>query len=73
MTIIPQQRLLGWEEIGKLGDLERLRLVIEYMLDEDLMLKLERILSYGDFLVRATWNSILAEIVFQHPAPTVGF
>ena len=42
MAIIPQQTLFVWSEIENLGDLERLRLVIEYMPDEELMAKLER-------------------------------
>ena len=37
MAIIPQRRLFGWDQIEGLGDLERLRLVIEYMPDEVLM------------------------------------
>ena len=41
MAIIPQGRLFGWEEIEELGDLERLRLVIEHMPDEELMRELE--------------------------------
>jgi hypothetical protein len=70
MAIIPQQRLFGWEKIEKLGDLERLRLVVEYMPDEDLMRKLEEIRNNGrdDYPVRATWNSVLAGVVFQHPS-----
>jgi hypothetical protein len=39
MAIIPQQTLFVWNEIENLGDLERLRLVIEYMPDEELMKK----------------------------------
>jgi hypothetical protein len=42
MAIIPQLKLFGWEEIEELGDLERLRLVLEYMPDEELMQKLEK-------------------------------
>jgi hypothetical protein len=42
MAIVPQQTLFVWSEIENLGDLERLRLVIEYMPDEELMAKLER-------------------------------
>jgi transposase len=68
MAIIPQQRLFGWEEIEELGDLERLRLVLEYMPDEDLMEVLEQKRGNGrnDYPVRAIWNSILAGIVYQH-------
>lgn len=70
MAIIPQQRLFGWEEIEGLGDLDRLRLVRDYMPDEKLMLKLELERGWGrdDYPVRAVWNSVLAGIVFQHPS-----
>ena len=68
MAIIPQKRLFGWEEIEELGDLERLRLVLEHMPDEELMRILERERGRGRnrYPVRAVWNSILAGIVFQH-------
>ena len=68
MAIIPQLRLFSWNEIEELGDLERLRLVIEYMPDEELMRLLEKKRGKGrdDYPVRAMWNSVLAGIVFQH-------
>jgi len=68
MAIIPQQTLFVWSEIENLGDLERLRLVLEYMPDEELMQALEKERGKGrdDFPVRAMWNSILAGVVFQH-------
>lgn len=68
MAIIPQKPLFGWDEIEYLGDLERLRLVLEYMPDEELMRILGKIRYKGrdDYPVRAVWNSILAGIVFQH-------
>ena len=31
MAIIPQRQLFSWKEIEALGDLERLRLVLEYL------------------------------------------
>ena len=70
MAIIPQPRLFGWEEIEKLGDLERLLLVFRNLPDEKLMQQLERERGYGrdDYPVRAVWNSILAGIVYQHPS-----
>ncbi|MGH9341694.1 MAG: transposase, partial [Acidobacteriota bacterium] len=48
--------------------LDRLRLVIENLPDEDLMEKLEKQRGRGrdDYPVRAIWNSILAGVVFQH-------
>ncbi len=68
MAIIPQLRLFGWREIEELGDLERLRLVLEYMPDEKLMRQLEKERYKGrdDYPLRAMWNSVLAGIVFQH-------
>ena len=42
MAFIPQISMQLWDEIESLGDLERLRLVIEYIPDEDLMDTLER-------------------------------
>jgi len=68
MAIIPQLKLFEWNEIQTLGDLDRLRLVLEYMPDEELMVALERKRGKGrdDYPIRAMWNSVLAGIVFQH-------
>jgi len=68
MAIIPQLSLFSWKEIEEIGDLERLRLVIEYMPDEGLMRLLEKKRGKGrdDYPVRAMWNSMLAGVVFQH-------
>jgi len=41
MATIPQKQLFGWQEIQELGDLDRLRLVLDYLPDEPLMRKLE--------------------------------
>ena len=70
MAIIPQQTFFVWSEIENLGDLERLRLVLEYMPDERLMTHLEKIRKNGrdDYPVRAIWNSVIAGIVYQHPS-----
>lgn len=68
MAIIPQQELFSWEEIEDLGDLERLKLVMEYLPDEKLMRQMEKERGQGrdDYPVRAVWNSILAGVVFGH-------
>jgi hypothetical protein len=68
MAIIPQMSLFTWKEIEELGDLDRLRLVLEYIPDEELMKTLEKNRGKGrdDYPVRAMWNSVLAGIVFQH-------
>ncbi|WP_245543290.1 transposase [Kyrpidia tusciae] len=70
MAIIPQLELFSWEDIEPLGDLERLRLVLEHLPDEALMAHLEKSRGHGrdDYPVRAMWNSMLAGIVFQHPS-----
>ncbi|WP_445290577.1 hypothetical protein [Aeribacillus sp. FSL K6-2848] len=68
MAIIPQLSLFSWNEIEELGDLERLRLVLENMPDEAFMKKLEKERGKGrdEYPVRAMWNALLAGIVFQH-------
>src|SRR5690554_2283504 len=69
MAIIPQMSLFDYREIQSLGDLERLRLVIEYLPDEEFMKHLEKERGNGQdkYPIRAMWNSILAGIVFEHP------
>jgi transposase len=68
MATIPQRQLFRWQEIEELGDLDRLRLVLNHLPDEPLMEELERRRGYGrnDYPIRAVWNSVLAGIVFQH-------
>jgi hypothetical protein len=68
MAIISQQRLFVWKEIEELGDLERLKLVIETLPDDNLMriMEKERANGRNKYPVRAVWNSILAGVVFQH-------
>lgn len=70
MATIPQPLLFTWEEIAELGDLSRLKLLLESLPDEELMQKLEAARGNGrdDYPVRAMWNSLLAGIVFQHPS-----
>jgi hypothetical protein len=68
MAII-HQTLWGWEEEKReLGDLERLKIVLDSMPDEKLMRQLERERGKGrdDYPVRAMWNLILSGIVFEH-------
>lgn len=68
MAIIPQMRLFDYREVESLGDLERLRLVLEYLPDEEFMKHMENERGNGrdEYPVRAMWNSILAGIVFEH-------
>ena len=55
MAIIPQLELFSWEEIEPLGDLGPLRLSLEHLLDEALMVQLENSRGHGrdDYSVRA--------------------
>ena len=42
MAILPQKNLFDYQEIERLGNLERLRLVLRYLPDETLMKKTEK-------------------------------
>jgi len=68
MASIPQKSLFSWKEVEALGDLERLRLVLRWLPDEQLMQVLEEERGKGrnDYPVRAVWNSLLAGVVYQH-------
>jgi len=63
-----QKNLFNWQELEILGDLERLKLVLETLDDEPLMRKLEKERGKGrdDNPVRAMWNSVLAGVIYQH-------
>ena len=69
MAIVPQPQFFSWEDLQPLGDLERLQLVLETIPDEPLMRILEHDRGRGrnDYPIRAMWNSVLADVVFQHP------
>ena len=68
MAIIPRRSLFSWKNVESKSDLDRLRLVLEALSDEALMVRLEEQRGKGrdDYPVRAMWNSLLAGIVFQH-------
>lgn len=68
MAIIPQPYLFSWKEIDAASDLERLRLVLEVIPDEPLMVVLENGRGRGrdDYPIRPVWNSILAGVVYGH-------
>ena len=57
MAIIHQIFLFRWDDIEILGDLERLKLVLNYLPNEDLVHFLERECGNGrdDYPVRAMW------------------
>jgi len=69
MATIAQKQLFGWDQIEALGDLARLKLVLDNLPDETLMKKLEhhRDRGHDDFPIRAMWNTLVAGVVFQHP------
>ena len=69
MAIIPQLRLFNWHDVENLGDLKRLKMVLDNLPDEELVQVLEEergSRGRNDYPVRAVWNSIIAGIVFQH-------
>lgn len=68
MAIIPQPSVFDWTDVDVASDLDRLRLVLDVIPDEPLMQVLESERGNGrdDYPVRATWNSILAGVVYQH-------
>ena len=55
MAVIPQKQLFSWKEIENLGDLSRLRLLLDYLPDEPLMRALESQRAKGrdEYPVRA--------------------
>lgn len=68
MALIPCPELFGWREIDELGDLERLKLVLHYIPDEELMIIMEADRGKGrdDYPIRPVWNSIIAGVVYDH-------
>lgn len=68
MAIIHQPGLFSWDEVEAASDLDRLRVLLEALPDEDLMrtLEAERKGRRDEYPLRAVWNSVLAGIVFQH-------
>lgn len=70
MATIPQPYLFSWKEIDEASDLDRLRLVLDALPDEELVRFLEERRGGGrdDYPVRPMWNAVIAGIVFQHPS-----
>ena len=68
MAIVHRPSLFTWQRVESRSDLDRLRLVLKSLADDELMVKLERQRGRGrdDNPVRAMWNSVLAGIVFEH-------
>lgn len=68
MNIIPQLSLFGEEENEELGDLERLKMALCSIPDEQLIRRLYKIRGKGrnDWSVEAMWNSFIASFIFEH-------
>ena len=58
----------SWQDVESLADLERLRLVLDVLPDEEILASLEAGRGRGrnDYPVRAMWRALIAGIVFQH-------
>jgi transposase len=72
MAIIHERNLFSWKDFQDdaqhLGDLERLKIVIENLPDQKLIHTLSVLRGNGrnDHPIAAMWNSILAGIVYEH-------
>ena len=72
MAIIHERNFFSWkdfqDDVQNLGDLERLKLVIETLPDQKLIHTLSILRGNGrnDHPINAMWNSVLAGIVFEH-------
>lgn len=68
MARISQPWLFTWKEIDEASDLDRLRLVLDALPDEELVSLLEQRRGRGrdDYPIRPMWNAVIAGVVFQH-------
>jgi hypothetical protein len=72
MAIVQELGLFSWkdfqDDLQNLGDLERFKLVIETIPDQNLIQILQKLRNKGrnDHPIQAMWNSILGGIVFEH-------
>lgn len=69
MAVLYESSLFLWSEVAELGDLERLKLTLEGIEDEELMQFLEQRRGNGrdDYPVRVMWNLLIALKVCGHP------
>ena len=60
----------SWRAVESLPDLERLRLVLDTLPDEEIVAALEAGRGRGrnDYPVRSMWRALIAGVVFQHPS-----
>ncbi len=70
MATIVQPYVFSWKHIDADSDLNRLRLVLSALPDEQFVSLLEQRRGKGrdDYPIRPVWNAMLAGIVFQHPS-----
>ena len=70
MATIVQPYIFSWKHIEADSDLNRLRLVLAALPDDEFVSLLEKRRGKGrdDYPVRPMWNAMLAGIVFQHPS-----
>ena len=70
MAAILQPFLFSWEDVDARSDLDRLRLVLAALPDEELVRRMEAARGRGrdDYPVRACWNALIAGVVYQHPS-----
>ncbi len=68
MNIIPQMKLFEESDFENLGDLERLKTVLDALGDGKLIHRLYRIRGKGrnDWPCEAMWNSFIASFLFEH-------
>jgi transposase len=68
MGSIAQKQIFSWKNIENIGDLERLKLVLDYTPDEKIISILEKERKNGrdKYPIEPMWNSILAGVIYQH-------
>ncbi len=68
MNIVPQMKLFEESDFEYLGDLERLKMVLDALEDGKLIYKLYKIRGKGrnDRPCEAMWNSFIASFLFEH-------
>jgi hypothetical protein len=68
MGSIAQKQIFSWKNIENIGDLERLKLVLDYIPDEKIINILEKERKNGrdKYPIEPMWNSILAGVIYQH-------
>jgi len=68
MSMIPQATFFWETDIEQLGDLARLKHVLENLPDEEFVRRLEKERNCGrnEYPIRAMWNAVIAMIVFGH-------